>query len=165
MGYGREAGFGLVEVMVATLILTCAVLGVMGLFQWADLGLQEGLQATRALALAESRLDAKRTAPWTALLRDQPGGHGGADIQMRDDGVPPDERAGDRVFTGRMEQDGITLVWTVEPDRVDGLRPDSLARVGSVVITARASYATRRGTRREIRLATIRANPNYVGAR
>lgn len=164
-GEGRDAGVGLVEVMVATLILSATLLGVMGLFQWADRGLQEGLRATRALALAESRLDAMRTAPWASLLKDQPGGAGGPAVEMRDDGTPPDERGGDRVFTAGMEQDGITLVWTVEPDRVDGARPGSLARVGAVVITVRASYATGPGSSREIRLATLRANPNYVGPR
>src|SRR5574341_555681 len=165
MGEHREAGFGLVEVLVAVLILACALLGVMGLFQWADLGLREGLRATRALALAESRLDAKRTTPWSALLTDHVGGDRTVEIHMRDDGIPPDERAGDGVFTAGMEQDGITLVWTVQPDRVDGLRPGSLTRVGSVAITARASYETGRGPWRQIHLATLRANPNYVGPR
>jgi len=163
IGDGREAGFGLVEVLVAMLILAFALLGVMGLFQWADFGLREGLRATRALALVESRLDAKRMTPWPALLADDLDGDGTAEVRMRDDGVHPDEGAGDGVFTAGTEQNGISLVWTVQPDRVDGLRPGSLARVGSVVITARATYATGRGPWREVRLATLRANPNYVG--
>lgn len=165
IGNGREAGFGLIEVMVAMLILSCALLGVMGLFEWADFGLREGLRATRALAMAESRLEAKRTSPWSGLLTDDVDADGTAEIQMRDDGVHPDEQAGDGVYTAALEQDGIRLIWTVQPDRADVLRPGSLARVGSVVIAARASYATRRGQWREVQVATLRANPGYVGAR
>ena len=90
---------------------------------------------------------------------------GTAEIQMRDDGVPPDEQAGDGVYTAALEQDGIRLIWTVQPDRTDFLRPGSLARVGSVVIAARAGYATRRGQWREIQVSTLRANSSYVGPR
>ena len=165
VGNGREAGFGLIEVMVAMLILSCALFGVMGLFEWADFGLREGLRATRALAMAESRLEAKRTTPWAALLSDDMDADGIAEIQMRDDGGYPDKQAGDGVYTAGLEHDGIRLIWTVQSDRADTLLPGSLARVGAVVITARASYVTRRGQWLDVRVATLRANSNYVGPR
>jgi hypothetical protein len=159
----REDGFGSIEVMVAVLILTCALLGTMGMYQWADFGLREGTQATRALAMAESRLEAKRMSPWSALLTDDLDADGTAEKLMRDDGTPPDKQAEDGVFTAGVEQDGIRLVWTVQGDRVDMVRLGSFARVGSVVIQATANYPTGRGQWREIQVGTLRANPNYVG--
>lgn len=84
---------------------------------------------------------------------------------MRDDGVPPDEHEADGIFTAGREQDGIRLVWTVQPDRLDRSSPASFIRVGSVAITATAGYTAGRGQWREVQLATIRANPNYVGPR
>src|SRR5437867_3804705 len=57
----REGGFGLIEVMLAMVILAFAIRGVMGMFQWAEHGLRKGERATRALAMAEPRLEAKRT--------------------------------------------------------------------------------------------------------
>lgn len=160
-----ERGFGLIEVLVAMLILAGALLGSMGLFQWADIGLREGAQATRALALAESRLEAKRAGPWSALLLDDLDADGLAEIQMRDDGVPPDEQAGDGIFTASAEQAGIRLVWTVQSDRAGALKQGSLANVGSVVVKANASYPAGLGQWRDLQVGTLRANPNYVGPR
>ena len=156
------AGFGLIEVIVAMLILMCALMGVMGLFHWAEVGFWEAMRADRALSAAESRLEAKRAMPWNTLLRDDPEGKGDANVWMRDDGMPPDEQADDGIYTAGTERDGIKVVWTVRPDWTDH-GPALMARVGSVVITAQASYPAGPGQRREIKLATIRANPNYVG--
>lgn len=156
----REGGFGLIEVMLAMVILAFAILGVMGMFQWADHGLRQGDRATRALAMAESRLEAKRTTPWKALLTDDLDADGTPEITMRDDGAHPDAVAGDGIYSAGVEMDGIRLVWTVQPDRVGVLR-----NAGSVVIQARASYPASRGQWQEIRVGTLRANPAYVGVR
>ncbi len=128
------------------------------MFQWADLGLGEALQASRALAMIQSRVDAKRTNPWSALLTDDLDADGVFEVVMKDDGTPPDDRAGDGVYTAGIEQNGIALVWTVEPTR-----SASLARVGAVIIMARAGYRTARGLHRELQVGTLRANPGYVG--
>jgi len=159
------AGFGLIEVMAAMLILMCALMGVMGLFHIAEGGFWEAMRADRALSVAEVRLEAKRAMPWKTLLHDDLDGDGESDIHMKDDGVPPDEEAGDGTFTAGTERDGIRLVWTVRPDLMDRGNDVSLARVGSVAITATAFYPAGLSQWRTISLGTVRANPNYVGAR
>jgi len=155
-----ESGFSLIEVMFAMVILAFGVLGVMGMFQWADHCMRHGANGTKALAMVESRLEAKRTVTWDALLLDDLESDGIPEITMRDDGTEEDEKAGDGVYTASREQDGIRLVWTVQPDR-----PGSLRSAGSVVIQARASYQVGQDQWREIRIGTLRANPQYLGNR
>lgn len=149
-GCRTESGFSLLEVMLAMVILAFAVVGVMGLFRWADHGVQYGAKATRALALAESRLEAKRAGSWASLLRDDLDADGRPEITMRDDGV----------FTAGVEQEGIRLLWQVQPDR-----PGPLAQAGAVVIAAEASYLVGSGQRRSVQVRTLRANPSYLGWR
>ncbi len=156
----RQRGFSLIEVMVAMVILAFGLMGIMGTFHWADLGLRQGIHGTRALAMAESRLEAKRAVPWELLLTDDIDADGIPEMTMRDDGTHGDTQAGDGMYTGRQDHEGIHLVWTVQPDRFGPLQT-----VGSAVIQARASYSVGRGQRREIRIGTIRANPNYIGWR
>jgi len=153
-----EGGFSLIEVMIAMVILAFGILGVMGSFRWADHGLRYGANGTRALAMAESRLEAKRSAPWAALLTDDLNADGTPDLTMRDDGTQGDVQAGDGVFTAGLEEGGIRLTWTVRPDR-----PGPLLHAGAVVIEAQASYVVGQAQRREIRLGTLRANPRYLG--
>ena len=155
-----ESGFSLIEVMFAMVILAFGVLGVMGMFQWADHGLRHGANGTKALAMVESRLEAKRAVTWDALLLDDLESDGIPEITMRDDGTQGDEKAGDGVYTASREQDGIRLVWTVQPDRAGSLRS-----AGSVLIQARASYQVGQGQWREVRIGTLRANPQYLGNR
>ena len=64
------------------------------------------------------------------------------------------------MYTASREQDGIRLVWTVQPDRAGSLRG-----AGSVLIQARASYQVGQGQWREVRIGTLRANPQYLGNR
>ncbi len=154
----NQTGFSLVEVMVAMVILAFGILGVMGTFQTAEHGLREGAKSTRALAMVESRLEAKRATPWEALLTEDADGDGVGEIEMLDDGTRNDVRAGDGIYTASLDREGIHLLWTVQPNRVG-----SLKQAGSVLIQAEASYAGARGQPRTIRLGTLRANPRYVG--
>ncbi|HEX9742290.1 MAG TPA: prepilin-type N-terminal cleavage/methylation domain-containing protein [Nitrospiraceae bacterium] len=156
----RQSGFSLIEVMMAMVVLAFGILGVMSAFQWSDYGLRQGTIGTRALALAESRLEAKRAAPWQALLADDLDGDGRPDVLMRDDGQVPDKQAGDGLYTARVERDGIVLEWTVRPDR-GGL----VQAWGSAVITARARYPAGQGRWHDVTVGTLRANPRYVGTR
>lgn len=112
-GRGGEMGFSLIEVQFAMVILAFSILGVTGMFQWSDHGLWHGANGMRALALAESRLEAKRSAPWDSLLVDDLDADGLQEVIMRDDGTQSDERAGDGTYTAAIEQGGIQLVWTV----------------------------------------------------
>lgn len=159
-GMAGDDGFSLIEVMLAMAILPFAILGVMGMFEWAEEGQQQGARGTRALAMVEARLEAKRAAPWEALLMDDMNGDGVLEIQMHDDGLAPDEKAGDGIYAAEIQEDGIRLLWTVQADR-----PGSLRTAGSAVIQARATYSVGRGQGREIRVGTVRANPRYIGVR
>jgi len=154
----NDRGFSLIEVMVAMVIMAFGLMGVMGMFQWAEQGLQYGANGARALAMAESRLEAKRTMPWDALLRDDMDADGIAEITMLDNGEGADERAGDGMYTASAERDGIRLVWTVQPNR-----PTRLSEAGSAVIFVHAGFPVGPGQRRELSLGTIRANPRFVG--
>jgi hypothetical protein len=150
----------LIEVMMAMVVLAFGILGVMSAFQWSDSGLRQGAIGTRALAQAESRLEAKRAASWDALLSDDLDGDGTPDVFMRDDGQAPDRQAGDGLYTAQAERDGIVLQWTVQPDRT-GPAPTW----GSAVITAGARYQVPQGRWHEVTVGTLRANPRYVGTR
>lgn len=154
------AGFSLIEVMFAMVILAFAIVGVMGMHQWAERALQHGAKGTRALALAESRLDAKRAAPWAQLLYDDLDADGTADSVMKDDGEGVDEVAGDGIYSSSLEQGDIRLVWTVQPDRAG-----ELSGGGSALIVARASFLTEANRRREVKVGTLLANPHYLGWR
>ncbi len=159
-GDRQRGGFTLIEVMVSMVILTVGVLAVVAAFRSANQGLRHGELGMRALAIAESRIEAKRASPWNALLTDDLDRDGLAETALRDDGMGDDEHAGDGVYTASADQDGVQVVWTVEPDR-----PGPLLDVGAVVIRAQAAFSFRSGPRRVIGLRTLRANPNYIGPR
>jgi hypothetical protein len=155
----EPGGFGLIEVIFAMTILAFAVIGVMGAFQWADHGLQLGIKSAQALAMAQSRLEAKRAGRWSYLLYDDLDGDGTHEVLMHDDGRPPDVKAGDGIYTAGVEQFGIQLVWTLRPEPRGNLMDAAL-----VVMEAQASYATAPGRRGQVHLAALRGNPVYVGA-
>jgi prepilin-type N-terminal cleavage/methylation domain-containing protein len=150
-------GFSLIEVMVSMVILAFSILGVTAMFQCANEGLVDGAKGTQALASAQGRVEAKRSAPWEALLMDDLDADGIAELHMRDDGMQGDAVSGDGVYSGRSERDGIRLVWTVQ-----SLQGGPLESAEMVLIKAQATYET--GWRiRSIETGTLRANPGFVG--
>ncbi|HEY5626411.1 MAG TPA: choice-of-anchor X domain-containing protein [Nitrospira sp.] len=146
------------EVLVALVLTMVGVLGAMGAFQAAGSGISQGALVTRALAMAESRIEAKRSVSWDLILMDDLDHDGTMETSMRDDGAGGDRSAGDGIYSASREQDGVSLTWMVSPNR-----PGHVLDSGFVIIEARASYQWGEG-RREVRLATVRANPNVSGS-
>lgn len=155
----QDRGFSLVEVMMAMVISGVALMGTMGAIEMSSRHIQQGQVSTRALGLAQARLEAKRSVCWQALLQDDLDHDGIAEVTMKDDGQEPDRMAGDGIYTSVHQQDGVTVVWTVELDR-----PGPLPLASLVVIRATAFYDGVAGIK-EIRLAAFRANPAFVGPR
>lgn len=153
-----ECGASFAEVLVAMTLTLIGLVGAMGAFQTAERMVQTGTLATRALAMAESRVEAKRSVRWDRLLLDDLNHDGIPDLLMHDDGAGGDISAGDGVYTGSWVQDGVQLAWTVTPSR-----SGSLSASGHVLIEARAVYEASEG-QREIRIGTLRANPLFVGS-
>ena len=145
------------EVLVAMALTSVGVMGAMGAFLTAEKSLSRDTLATRALAMAESRLEAKRAAAWEQLLVDDLNHDGLPDVAMHDDGTRGDHTAGDGIYSAIWEQQGVTLIWTVRFNHAG-----SPGNSGAVVIDARGVYRTSTGER-EIRLATLRANPAFAG--
>lgn len=153
----NEQGFSLIEVMVAMVILAFSVIGVTAMFQRSNEGLLHGAKGAQALAMAEARVETKRVVPWDALFVDDLDADGLPELRMRDDGMQGDAMAGDGIYSGLSEQDGIRLVWTIQP-----MQSGPLPSVGMVLIKARATYQI--GGRSEtIETGTLRVNPAYAG--
>ena len=157
--FHTEGGASFAEVLVAMTLTMIGLVGAMGAFQAAERSFRTDTLATRALAMAESRIEAKRSARWDRLLLDDLNHDGVLDLVMHDDGAGGDVLADDGVYSGSWDQDGIQLTWTVTPSRVG-----SLSVSGHVLIEARAVYAAGEG-QREVRIGTLRANPMFVGGR
>ncbi|MGH7231827.1 MAG: type IV pilus modification PilV family protein [Nitrospiraceae bacterium] len=155
-----ERGFSLLEVMVAMVILAFSMLGMVGMFQWGDYGVRQGSMGTRALEMAQARIEAKRTVPWESLLSDDLDMDGAPDVIMRDDGREQDVMSGDGIFTASVEQDGIRLLWTIHASSTG-----SFLHAGAAVIHVSASYQVGDSVWRHINIGTLRANPNYIGSR
>ena len=153
-----SGGFTLVEVMISLVVLSVGLLGGVGTLQWTERSLQQSLKSTRALSLAEARLEAKQAGMWELLLVDDMDHDGVPEIVMQDTGLREDLIGGDGVYTAVADLEGIHLVWTVEPNR-----PGPIKSAGTAWIEVRARYETKRGQSKEIRLRTLRANPRYVG--
>lgn len=151
-------GASFAEVLVAMTLTLIGLVGAMGAFQAAERSVRTGTLATRALAMAESRVEAKRSVRWDRLLLDDLNHDGVPDLLMHDDGSGGDVTAGDGVYTGSWVQDGVQLAWTVTPSR-----SGSLSASGHVLIEARAVYEASEGPR-EVRIGTLRANPLFVGS-
>jgi len=155
----HDKGFSLVEAMIAMSISTIVVMGGMAALQVSARLVQQGTIKTRALALAQGRLEAKRSVRWEALLQDDLNHDGSTDVVMADDGQGADVSAGDGIYSAQWEHDGVILKWTVAMDRLG-----PLSTAGLVTIRAAASYPGLGGLR-VVEVGTVRANPTFTGAR
>ena len=153
----NQRGFSLIEVMVSMVLLAFSILGVTSMFQYANEGLLDGTKGTQALALAEGRVEVKRSAPWEALLVDDMDADGVAEIQMRDDGLHADVISDDGIYSGLFEQGGIRLVWTIQP-----MGSGPLESAQMILIKAVATYQIGMQSR-SIETGTLRVNPTFVG--
>ena len=153
----REEGFSLAEAMIAAGITAVAFLGTMEAIEHGRGLVHEAAVGDKALEMAQGRLEAKRSVRWRDLLEDDLDDDGSSESSMRDDGQGHDELAGDGVFTGSLERQGFTEVWSIQGDR-----PGPIASVGTVVIRSVVIYDGSLGLR-ELRLETIRSNPAFVG--
>jgi prepilin-type N-terminal cleavage/methylation domain-containing protein len=153
-------GISMVEVMVAMMISGIALMGTLGAVEISSRYAQQSVTNSQALELAQGRLEAKRSVRWQLLLEDDLDRDGIAETHMTDDGTGYDVAPSDGIYTAMYERDGITVVWTVETDR-----PGPLSATGMVRIQAVASYLGRNREKREVQMATMRANPSYVGYR
>jgi len=158
-GFSPEDGASFAEVLVAMTLTLIGLVGAMGAFQAAERSLRIGTLATQALALAESRIEAKRAVRWERLLLDDLNHDGVVDLVMHDDGMGGDVEASDGIYSGSWDHDGVHLIWTLTPSR-----SDSLSASGHVLIEARAIYAVGE-SQREVRVGILRANPVFVGIR
>jgi prepilin-type N-terminal cleavage/methylation domain-containing protein len=155
----QHEGFSLIEVMVAMVISGIALMGTLGAMEISSKHVRQGSLSSRALELAQARLEVKRSIRWQALLEDDLDHDGVPEVTMKDDGQGGDAMAGDGIYTAMQEREGVTVVWTVETDR-----PGPLSIVGMVAIRATATYLGP-GGQKEVRVATLRANPAFVGNR
>ena len=145
------------EVMVAMVLTSMGVMAAMGAFEAADKSLGRDTLAARALAAAESRLEAKGAVPWKQLLSEDFNHDGMPDLTMHDDGSEGDHIAGDGIYSAMVEQEGVTVIWTVAFPH-----SGSLTDAAMVLIEARGVYRAG-GEERGVRLATLRANPSFAG--
>ncbi len=152
-----QEGMTLIEVIVAMVLSGIALLGGIGAMQISSGSIRDSELATKALELAQSRLEAKRSVRWQLLLEDDVDGDGIPETRMKDDGQGDDVAADDGIYTATLERDGVTLVWAIEAEH-----RMPLSSVGIVTIQAVSSYVGRAG-RKEVRVATLRANPVFVG--
>ena len=153
-------GFSLIEVMVAMVIAGVALMGTLGAVEISSRHVQEGGLHSKAIELAQAKLEAKRSVRWQSLLEDDLDRDGTPEMLMADDGQGVDITAGDGVYTAGYECDGVTVVWTIEAERAGPLRSAAMVRIRAV-----ASYTGLNGHTREVQVATIRTNPNFVGPR
>jgi prepilin-type N-terminal cleavage/methylation domain-containing protein len=156
----KNDGFSLIEVMVAMMISGIALMGTLGAVEISSRHVQQGGLSSKALEFAQARLEVKRSVRWQSLLEDDLDRDGISETFMADDGQGPDVTAGDGVYTAMYERDKVTVVWTIEVER-----QGPLSAAGSVRVRAVASYPGLNGQKREVQVATIRANPNFVGQR
>jgi len=156
----KHDGFSLIEVMVAMVIAGIALMGTLGAVEISSRHVQQGGLHSKAIELAQAKLEAKRSVRWQSLLEEDLDRDGIPETLMADDGQGSDITAGDGVYTAGYERDGVTVVWTIESERPGPLRSAAMVRIRAV-----ASHSGLNGHTREVQVATIRANPNFVGQR
>ncbi len=152
---GRIGGFTLLETLVALALLGIALMGVTLVFAVSLRELSEGDTATRAFALGQALIESKQKRPYSDILKDDLDGDGVDETQLRDDGVAPDAVGGDGIFTASRTDDGITRIWTAEPDRpIEGMT--------RVVIETR--WTDDRGHPKSLAWLFIRHDPAFSAA-
>ncbi len=156
----KSDGFSLIEVMVAMVIAGIALMGTLGAVEVSSRHIRQGGLNSKAIELAQARLETKRSCRWQSLLDDDLDHDGIPETLMADDGQGSDITAGDGIYTAGHERDGVTVVWTIEAERPGPLRSATMVRIQAV-----ASYSGLNGRKREVQVATIRTNPNFVGQR
>ncbi|MFO0698665.1 MAG: prepilin-type N-terminal cleavage/methylation domain-containing protein [Nitrospira sp.] len=156
----NDHGISLVEVMVAMIISGIALMATLGAVEIASRYARQGVTSSQAVELAQGRLEVKRSVRWDLLLEDDLDRDGIAEIHMVDDGTGFDVVPGDGIYTAMYERDGITLVWTIETDHHGPVSASGMVRIRAV-----ASYLGRNKEKREVQMATMRANPSFVGQR
>lgn len=152
-----DKGFSLLEVMIASTIAGIAFVGTMAAVEVASRFLHRTGLVDAAQERAQSRLEAKRSIRWKLLLMDDLDHDGMPETMMKDDGQGADAIAGDGMYTGTAEENGITEVWTIEVDHVG-----PIATAGMVTIRAVITYHGTNGPQ-QVRMETIRANPAFLG--
>lgn len=158
MRHNREAGSTLLEAMMAAAIAGIMFVGTLEAVGTAARFVRQADVMTRAQAIAQSRLEAKRSVAWPLLLDEDVDQDGTPDTVMKDDGVGSDEEADDGIYSAMADHEGLTEKWMVEINR-----PAPLAMVGMVTITSVVTFEGLDG-RRELRMKTMRANPAFVGS-
>ncbi|HWV47167.1 MAG TPA: prepilin-type N-terminal cleavage/methylation domain-containing protein [Nitrospira sp.] len=156
----KNDGFSLIEVMVAMVIAGVALMGTLGAVEVSSRHVQQGGLNSKAIELAQARLEAKRSIRWQSILEDDLDRDGIPETFMADDGQGSDITADDGIYTAMFKRDGVTVVWMIEAER-----PGPLFSAAVVMIRAVASYPGPNGHKKEVQVATIRANPNFVGER
>ncbi len=154
----KNDGFSLVEVMVAMMIAGVALMGTLGAVEVSSRHIQQGGLNSKAMELAQARLEAKRSIRWQSLLEDDLDRDGIPETFMTDDGKGSDVTAGDGIYTAMHERDGVTVVWMIEAEQSRSLLSAAMVTIRSV-----ATYPGPNGYKKEVQTATIRANPNFVG--
>jgi hypothetical protein len=154
----RERGATFSEALVAMVLMCVGVVGTMTAFEAADKTLRGDALAARALAMAEARIEAKRAVPWEQVLLDDLDHDGAPEMAMRDDGSGGDPTAGDGIYSAVFEKGGVRVRWTVASPR-----PGTLTNAGAILIEAHGYYQSATGAH-EVHLATLRANPRFIGA-
>lgn len=156
----KDDGFSLIEVMVAMVIVGIALMGTLGAVEVSTRHLQQGVLKSKAIELAQAKMETKRSVRWQYLLEDDLDRDGIPETRMTDDGQGSDRTAGDGVYTASYAHNGVMVVWTIETDRSEPLRSAAMVRIRAV-----ASYSDLNGNTREVQVETIRTNPNFVGQR
>lgn len=154
----KSEGFSLIEVMVAMVITGIALMGAMAAVELSIKHVRLGGLSNKAVDMAQARVEVKRSVRWQALLEDDLDHDGVSETFMRDDGQGLDIQAGDGTYTAMYEQAGVTVMWMVQSNH-----PGPLDLAPMVTITATASYSNEQGQKKDVQVATIRANPAYVG--
>ena len=77
-GHAQDNGFSLIEVMIAMVISGIAFMGAIGAVQISSGQTRQGALNSRALELAQARLEVKHSVRWPHLLEDDLDGAAGA---------------------------------------------------------------------------------------